>query len=209
MNDESKPGEGGARTPGGGVPPDAPVPGGRPESPEDALRSLERLEALAKGEEPPKPPGKATASAAPRRRTRPRMAAAPRPAQTWARIAAPVAFLVAVIVVVSLLFQSFAGDGGGQTDVKPTPKASKSATKSAKPSPKASATKSAKASASPSASSSGSPSGVTKVYVIKAGDTLTAIAARFDTSVAQIEELNPDADLTTLQPGQKLNVPAP
>jgi LysM repeat protein len=207
MNDESRPGEGGTGMPGGGVPPDAPPPsGGPPESPEDALRSLERLEALAKGETPP---GRATASAVPRRRTRPRMAAAPRPAQTWARIAAPVAFLVAVIVVVSLLFQSFAGDGGGQTDAKPTPKASKSATKSAKPSPKASATKSAKASASPSASSSASPAGVTRVYVVKAGDTLTAIAARFDVSVADIEELNPNADLTTLQPGQKLNVPAP
>jgi LysM repeat protein len=207
MNDESKPGEGGARAPGGGVPPDAPpVSGGQPDSPEDALRSLERLEALAKGE---KPPTQATPAAVPPRRTRPRMAAAPRPAQTWARIAAPVAFLVAVIVVVSLLFQSFAGDGGGQANVEPTPKASKSATKSAKPSAKPSATKSAKASAGPSASSSASPTGVTRVYVIKAGDTLTAIAARFDISVADIEELNPNADLTTLQPGQKLNVPAP
>ena len=51
--------------------------------------------------------------------------------------------------------------------------------------------------------------GQTKVYVVKAGDTLSGIAARFGISVVEIEELNADADLTTLQPGQKLTVPAP
>lgn len=207
MSDEIGPGQGGTGPPGDGMPAGvSPEAGGQPADPEDALRSLERLEALAKGE---KPPRAATPPPGPRRQTRPRMAAAPRPAQTWARIAAPVAFLVAVIVVVSLLFQSFAGGGGDQSEVKPTPKASKSATKSAKPSAKPSATKSAKPSASPSGSASATPSGVTKVYVVKTGDTLTAIAVRFETSVAEIEDLNPNADLTTLQPGQKITVPAP
>ena len=42
---------------------------------------------------------------------------------------------------------------------------------------------------------------------MKPGDTLSAIAARYDTTVTAIEELNPGKDLTTLQPGQKLNVP--
>jgi len=175
--------------------------------PEDALRSLERLEALAKGETPPSVSAPVPAAAS-RRRGRPRVAAALRPAQSWARIAAPVALLVAVIVVVSLAFQSGVVGGGPAGDT-PSPKPSKSATKS--PRPSKSATASAKPSAKPSASTSTQPAGTgqTKVYVVKAGDTLSGIAARFEISVFEIEELNAGADLTTLQPGQKLNVPAP
>jgi LysM repeat protein len=179
--------------------------------PEEALRSLERLEALAKGETPPSVSPSVSApvpASAPRRGGRPRVAAAPRPAQSWARIAAPVALLVAVIVVVSLAFQSGVVGGGPAGDT-PSPKPSKSATKSPKPSK--SATASTKPSAKASASTSTQPAGTgqTKVYVVKAGDTLSGIAARFEISVFEIEELNAGADLTTLQPGQKLNVPAP
>jgi LysM repeat protein len=182
--------------------------------PEEALRSLERLEALAKGETPPSAPASPPPASAPGptpssgRGGRPRVAAAPRPVQSWARIAAPVALLVAVIVVVSLAFQSGVVGGGAAGDT-PSPKPSKPATKSPKPSK--SATASAKPSARPSASTSTQPAGTgqTKVYVVKAGDTLSGIAARFGISVFEIEELNADADLTTLQPGQKLTVPAP
>jgi LysM repeat protein len=171
--------------------PEGPGPTG---GPDDALRSLERLQSLAKDERAsaaPKP-----ASPSPHRR-RPRLASAPRPVQAWARIAAPAAFLVAVIVVVSVAFQSgVVGGDDGKKGVKPAAKVTKTATKSPKPS--ASGTK----------STTPTTTGDTRSYTVKPGDTMSGIAARFDTSVAEVERLNPDADLTTLQPGQKLIVPA-
>lgn len=176
----------GARGPG-----ETPEPGAG--DPEEALRSLERLEALARGEEPPPA---APVPGPPPRRTRPRLSAPSRSAQAWARIAAPVAFLVAVIVVVSLAFQSGVVGGGAPADgpAKPTAKASPKASKSAKPT------------STPKATESATPGG-TRTYTVKPGDTLSGIAARFDTTVTAIEELNADKDLTTLQPGQKLTVP--
>jgi LysM repeat protein len=195
MNDEDQTGRG---TPGAH---DAPVPGaGAPggEDPEDALRSLERLEALARGEAPP--PAAPVRPSPPPKRKRPRVAAAPRPAQTWARIAAPVAFLVAVIVVVSIAFQSGVVGGDEKQPAKPVAKATK--TKSPKPTSSAKPTSSVK----PTSSASAAPDGV-RIYTVKAGDTLSGIAGRFDVTVTEIEELNPNKDLTTLQPGQKLKIP--
>ncbi len=48
-------------------------------------------------------------------------------------------------------------------------------------------------------------------YAIQSGDTLRAIAARFNTTSDSIRQANPDvtsADLTILPPGQPLNIPA-
>lgn len=196
--DETTRGEGdgllaGPRGPGG------PEPTGVPD---DALRSLERLQSLGKDERSSAAPKPASPS---RRRVRPRLASTPRPVQAWARIAAPAAFLVAVIVVVSVAFQSgVVGGDDGKQGVKPAAKATKTATKSPKPS--ASATKSTKPTTKPTTTPA--TPGDTRSYTIKPGDTLSGIAARFHTSVAEIERLNPDADLTTLQPGQKVIVPA-
>lgn len=195
MTDENQsrrgtPGEGDG--PGTGAPP----PGAA--DPEDALRSLERLEALARGEAPSVPP--AVKPSATLRRKRPRVAASPRPVQTWARIAAPVAFLVAVIVVVSVAFQSGVVGGGEEKPAKPVAKASKTSTKTAKPTASTKPTSSAKPTSSPSP-------GALRTYTVKAGDTLSGIATKFGVSVTAIEELNTDQDLTTLQPGQKLKIP--
>ncbi len=101
-----------------------------------------------------------------------------------ARIAAPAVFLVAVIVLVTLMFQS--GLIGGESEL------------AVSPSPKASTTKAGTASPAKSA---------TKVYVVKAGDTLSAIAVKFGTSVSTLEELNPDLSASTLTPGDKVKVP--
>jgi LysM repeat protein len=213
--DDTRRAEGG-EPPAGPGGPEGPEPTGGPEAPEsagglespeptagpdDALRSLERLEELTRGESPPSTPP----ASLPSRRKRPRLAAVPRPTQGWARIAAPAAFLVAVIVVVSVAFQSgvVGGDDGAKA-VKPAAKVTKSATKSPKPGSSTKAT--TKASAKPTTTSSAS--GDTRTYKIKPGDTLSGIAARFNTSVSEIEALNADTDLTTLQPGEKLIVPA-
>jgi LysM repeat protein len=45
-----------------------------------------------------------------------------------------------------------------------------------------------------------------RIYVIKAGDLLSTIAAATGVSVAEIERLNPEVDATALQPGQKLRL---
>jgi len=46
------------------------------------------------------------------------------------------------------------------------------------------------------------------IYVVEQGDTLGAIAIRFDVSVEAIQDANGIDDPTTLQPGQKLVIPA-
>ncbi|MEZ5126440.1 MAG: LysM domain-containing protein [Thermoleophilia bacterium] len=100
-----------------------------------------------------------------------------------ARIAAPVVFLVAVIVLVVLLFQSGLIGNQASSTATSTPTVTSSASAKAK-----------------SAST-------TKTYVVKSGDTLSAIALKFKTSVAVIEELNPKLDGTTLVVGTKIKVP--
>jgi LysM repeat protein len=43
-------------------------------------------------------------------------------------------------------------------------------------------------------------------YRIKAGDTLEAIAARFGTTVEDLEALNPEIDALALEPGTRIRV---
>lgn len=45
-----------------------------------------------------------------------------------------------------------------------------------------------------------------KVYVVKQGDTLSAIAMKADVSVEEIQQLNPDIDVQALQPGARLRL---
>lgn len=100
-----------------------------------------------------------------------------------ARIAAPAVFLVAVIVLVVLMFQSGLLGGEAEVTVSPTPKAT-----------------STKAGATPAKSA-------TKVYVVKSGDTLSGIAVKFGTTVSALEDLNPNMSASTLGVGDKLKVP--
>jgi LysM repeat protein len=45
-----------------------------------------------------------------------------------------------------------------------------------------------------------------KYYRVKPGDTFTAIAERFGTTVEELQALNPDVDQLALQPGQRIRV---
>lgn len=45
-----------------------------------------------------------------------------------------------------------------------------------------------------------------KVYVVKQGDTLSAIAMKTGVSVEEIQQLNPDIDVQALQPGARLRL---
>jgi LysM repeat protein len=60
---------------------------------------------------------------------------------------------------------------------------------------------------SPSPTPSATPSAAPSVYVVQAGDTLSAIAARFDTTIAVLVELNGIEDAAHLQIGQELRLP--
>jgi nucleoid-associated protein YgaU len=100
-----------------------------------------------------------------------------------ARIAAPAVFLVAVLVLVLMLFQSGMIGGGSAVTVSPSPTAS--------------GTKGGKS----------TPADGTKVYVVKTGDTLSGIAVKFDTTTSVIEDLNPKLSTSTLAAGAKIKVP--
>src|SRR5262245_31799411 len=45
-----------------------------------------------------------------------------------------------------------------------------------------------------------------RFYTIKPGDTLSAIAAQFDTTEEQLQQLNPSVDALSLVPGQRIRV---
>jgi LysM repeat protein len=48
---------------------------------------------------------------------------------------------------------------------------------------------------------------VTKKYVVQSGDSWSSIAARFDTSVDDLQALNPELSSTTLVVGVRIVVP--
>jgi LysM repeat protein len=50
------------------------------------------------------------------------------------------------------------------------------------------------------------PRVVAQYYVIRSGDTLDTIAARFATSLDKLLALNPGVEPTTLRPGQRLRI---
>jgi LysM repeat protein len=163
---------------------------GQPRSPAEGMplasdeAALERLQALSEGGQasPSDEPMAAPAAGGGLMGSLRRSSLRGRPSMgglTPARVAAPVIFLAAVIVVVVLLFQSGLMGGQSETAVSPTP--------------------------NPSARSSGSAA--TKAYVVKKGDTLSGIATKFDTSVSKLEDLNPDMSGSTLGVGDKIKVP--
>lgn len=104
-----------------------------------------------------------------------------------ARIAAPVVFLVALIAVVALVYQS--GIVGG-SDESPTPT----------PTPKT--TKTSKA-----GGNQGTTIRTFKKYTVEEGDTLSGIAVKYGTTVNAILALNPDMSTSTLVVGTKIKVP--
>jgi nucleoid-associated protein YgaU len=174
---------------GATVPPVAP-PGSAAD--DDPSAALERLQALTSASTAP--PDRGTSSAPPKARrssglaartSRPRPAAAPRAGRVVARIVAPGVFLVAVVVLLSIVFQSGVIGGKAEPVVTPTPAATKT-----------------KSGVDPSQSGY-------KVYVVKSGDTLSGIAVKFGVSISEIEALNPRISSSTLVVGAKVKVPKP
>ena len=112
-------------------------------------------------------------------RSRTRPAAGPSSARIVARIAFPVVFLIAVIALIGIVVQSGVM-GSDQPTATPTAAATKA----------------------------GRSTTVTKKYVVKTGDSLSTIAARFNTTTSQLHALNPDlSGSSTVIVGQKIIVP--
>jgi hypothetical protein len=166
---------------------------GPPQAPsdDDPLAALERLQSLgpsgsAEHADEHRPRALRARGAGLRGRSeRLRLAAALGAERSVARIAAPVVFLVAVIAFISIVMSSgITGDEPGSAPTQsPTPKATR--TKSATQPTRAAA----------------------NTYVIKSGDTLSGIAAKFDVTVGALEELNPDLSASTLVVGDKIKIP--
>jgi len=173
----------------------ASVPPGAPPvyaAADDPLAALERLQSLTSATAAR--PVEGTSSPAPRARrpsslaartSRPRPAAAPRAGRMVARVAAPAVFLVAVVVLLSIVVQSGVIGGKAEPVLTPTPAATK--TKSG---------------------GNATQSGY-KFYVVKSGDTLSGIAVKFGASTSEIEALNPKISSSTLVVGTKVKVPQP
>jgi Tfp pilus assembly protein FimV len=104
------------------------------------------------------------------------------------RFAAPAAFLIVVTIGVLLL----------RGAIRDEPAASSAAARAAtpRPAPRAQARR-----AAPPA-----PPVAARFHEIRAGDTLGAVADRYDTTVTAIVELNPGIDPTALQVGQRVRV---
>ena len=174
--------------------PDDPASPTAPPGADDPQAALERLQSLTSATAAPPAADSPFIEAAPFAEpsrpvrlapgaARPRPAASPRVGRMVARVVAPVVFLAAVVVLLSILSQS--GIVGGKADRVPTP------------TPVATKTK---------AGGSGTSSTI-KVYVVKSGDTLSGIANKFGTTASEIEALNPKFDSRTLVIGTKLKVP--
>jgi nucleoid-associated protein YgaU len=169
------------------------TPGQSPGIAADDAAALDRLRALSVGAarqspepEPSRAPSRRVAMGSVVRSAAHRRPAAGRNGgRGVARIAAPAVFLVAVLILVVLLFQSGVIGGGSEVAVSPSPKAT--ATKGGKQTTSADGT---------------------KVYVVKTGDTLSGIAVRFDTTTSALEELNPNLSSSTLAAGAKIKVPS-
>jgi LysM repeat protein len=98
-----------------------------------------------------------------------------------ARYAAPLLFLLAVTAVVLVVRGALRSGSSGTT--RPTTTAAARAHRPVR-----------------------GPARPTRYYVIRSGDTLVGIAARFQTTVERLLRLNPGVQATALRPGTELRI---
>jgi LysM repeat protein len=107
----------------------------------------------------------------------------------WAaRLAAPVAFFVAATVLVVLVQRGLEDDEG---TAAPTTTG---------------AVATGPTGTGPTGTGTGPSGNQQRFYRVRAGDTLESIAARFDTEVDVLLELNPNIDPLALRTGQRIRV---
>jgi LysM repeat protein len=109
------------------------------------------------------------------------------------RFGAPAAFLLAVTIAV-LLVKAGLDNSGGEPAAVTT---STAAARTTAPPPTTTLVLT---------NSATTTSANAQYYVIETGDTLGAIAAKYDTTVEQLLTLNPDVDPNALHPGDRIRV---
>lgn len=122
--------------------------------------------------------------------------------RSWgARLVAPVAFFAAVTILVLIVQSSFDGlNSDEQTTPEPPPAAASAGAASVDEDT------SAALETEELTETEGTGSTAKEFYRVQSGDTLESIAARFDTTVAALLELNPDIDPLTLTTGSRIRV---
>ena len=111
------------------------------------------------------------------------------------RFGAPVAFLLGVTVAVLLIKAGLDSTDSNPATVSTTPVPA--TTRATATTPKLVLT-------GPTAATTTTPGA--QYYEIQSGDTLGAIAAKYDTTVDQLLTLNPDVDPNALHPGDRIRV---
>ena len=109
---------------------------------------------------------------------------------SWARLAAPVAFFAAATTLILVVHNS----------LEARPEESQ---------PRATATTPTTTGARGAGGTQGTtttPARRKRVYRVQSGDTLESIAARYDTTVEELQTLNPAIDPLALTPGQRIRV---
>ena len=108
------------------------------------------------------------------------------------RYGAPAAFLLAVTIAALLVKSGLDNGSQDQTVAAPTTTARTTTT-----APTTTITLTSSTTTAP-------PNA--QYYVIESGDTLGAVAAKYDTTVDELLTLNPSVDPSGLQPGQRIRV---
>jgi LysM repeat protein len=116
-----------------------------------------------------------------------------------ARYAAPVAFLVAITILVVLVHSALSSGGGDTTTAAQSP------TTTHRTTTHATTTKHAATTTSSTATTSTTPAGA-QYYTIQSGDTFGSIAAAEGTTIGALEQLNPDVNPNALSVGQQIRI---
>jgi LysM repeat protein len=117
-----------------------------------------------------------------------------------ARLAAPVAFLVAITILIVLVHSALSS--GGKTTTAAATTAKQTTTK-AKPKQKPTT---ASATTAATTSTTATSTGPAQYYTIQSGDTLAAVAAREGTTVQELVTLNPGVNPNALHIGQQIRI---
>lgn len=122
--------------------------------------------------------------------------------RAWApRLLAPIAFFAAATALILLVNSALSSDGGKTAGTTPTTATTTSGETTATGKGETTTAKGDRGGKKKRHGGGGRRS-----YTIESGDTLASIAEQFDTSVEQLEALNPDVDPAALTVGEKIRV---
>ena len=109
---------------------------------------------------------------------------------SWARLVAPVAFFAAATALILIVHNS----------LQARPEEAQPRTAATTP------TTTGERAPGATQPTTTAPARRRRFHRVQSGDTLESIAARYDTSVEELLELNPDIDPLALSPGQRIRV---